>query len=191
LQGITTGKSTRSTKTSAVVQNEDTVVISGLMRDTVDTQTKKVPLLGDIPILGWLFKNSKTSTRKTNLLVFITPKIIKQYDAIRKILMSRLEKRDEYIHDSLGSQDPMRKQIDELKAGLPILSKLNPLPVAESIDARSFGQPTGSTAGEQDEPEPWDNGSQPFITPPQDVMPTPIDSGAPPPPVMDNPGGFQ
>ena len=53
------------------------MVIGGLIRDNVTSSTSKVPFLGDIPILGWLFKSKTTRVEKTNLMIFITPYIIK------------------------------------------------------------------------------------------------------------------
>ena len=73
--GPTTTK--RSTKTSVVVKDGQTVVIGGLMEERTEESISKVPLLGDIPILGWLFKFKTTNKRKTNLLVFITPHRVK------------------------------------------------------------------------------------------------------------------
>ncbi len=73
--GPTTTK--RSTKTDVVVRDGQTVVIGGLMQDKVNDTITKVPLLGDIPLLGWLFKNSSKEHTKTNLLVFLTPHIIR------------------------------------------------------------------------------------------------------------------
>lgn len=195
LRNVVRGKNTRQTKTSVIVQNEDSVVISGLIKDTVNETVNKVPILGDIPVLGWLFKNKKTDARKSNLIVFMTPTIIKQYDSIRKILNSRISKRDEFVRESLGSQDPMRATIEELKASLPPLSKLNPLPKAEIIESKSFNAPTPAEEPqpESNDLEPWnDSTNQPFITPPQDIGPNYMDNNNPPP-VMpnDNPGAYQ
>ena len=73
--GPTTTK--RSTKTSVVVKDNQTVVIGGLMEEREEENLSKVPLLGDIPLLGWLFKNKTLEKKKTNLLVFLTPHIVK------------------------------------------------------------------------------------------------------------------
>ncbi len=73
--GPTTTK--RSTKTSVVVKDNQTVVIGGLMEEKEGESLTKVPLLGDIPILGWLFKSKSMEKKKTNLLVFLTPHVIK------------------------------------------------------------------------------------------------------------------
>ena len=71
------GSTKRSAKTSVVVKNTDTVVIGGLIQDTDQITESKVPLLGDIPFLGWLFKTKNTKREKTNLLIMLTPRIIK------------------------------------------------------------------------------------------------------------------
>jgi general secretion pathway protein D len=72
----------RTTKTTVVVKDSETIVISGLMGDSTQDTTYKVPLLGDIPILGWLFKTYSTSRERTNLYVFLTPHIVRtQEDA--------------------------------------------------------------------------------------------------------------
>ena len=63
--------------TTVLVDNGGTVVIGGIYtQDTADT-VSKVPLLGDIPLIGWLFKNDIKADSKNELLVFITPKILK------------------------------------------------------------------------------------------------------------------
>ncbi|UPU38323.1 type II secretion system secretin GspD [Geomonas paludis] len=71
------GSTKRSAKTSVVVKNTDTVLIGGLIQDTDQETESKVPLLGDIPGLGWLFKTKSTKRDKTNLLIMLTPRIIK------------------------------------------------------------------------------------------------------------------
>ncbi|MGA2782227.1 MAG: type II secretion system secretin GspD [Smithella sp.] len=72
----------RTAKTTVVVKDNETVVIGGLVGDSTEADTYKVPLLGDIPILGWLFKTHSTAREKTNLYVFLTPHIVRtQKDA--------------------------------------------------------------------------------------------------------------
>ncbi len=73
--GPTTSK--RSASTTVVVKDRQTMVIGGLIRDNVVATTSKVPFLGDIPVLGWLFKSKSTRVEKTNLMIFLTPYIIK------------------------------------------------------------------------------------------------------------------
>jgi Flp pilus assembly secretin CpaC len=68
----------RSTKTSVVVKDGQTVVIGGLMEETEEEGLEKTPLLGDIPVLGWLFKFKTTTIKKKNLLVFLSPHVVKE-----------------------------------------------------------------------------------------------------------------
>jgi general secretion pathway protein D len=75
----------RSTKTSVVVKDAQTVVISGLMQEMEQRGLEKMPLLGDLPGLGWLFKLRTTSKSKTNLLVFLTPHIVKESSRLSEI----------------------------------------------------------------------------------------------------------
>ena len=78
--GPTTSK--RSANTTVVIKDRETMVIAGLIRDNVTSAEQKVPFLGDIPLLGWLFKYKNTKVEKTNLMIFITPYIIKnEHDA--------------------------------------------------------------------------------------------------------------
>jgi type IV pilus assembly protein PilQ len=68
---------TKNVSTTVLVENGGTVVIGGIYTQDTTHSVTKVPLLGDIPILGWLFKNDSKSDAKDELLVFITPKILK------------------------------------------------------------------------------------------------------------------
>jgi len=59
-----------------MVDNGGTVVLGGIYQQTERSTTDKVPLLGDVPILGYLFRSNTRTNDKTELLVFITPKIV-------------------------------------------------------------------------------------------------------------------
>ncbi len=74
---------TKQVKTQVLVENGGTVVIGGIFTQDEQTEVNKVPLLGDIPYLGYLFQNRVRSTRKTELLIFITPKIVTDRSAAR------------------------------------------------------------------------------------------------------------
>ncbi len=67
---------TQQVKTKLLVNNGQTVVIGGIYTDTTNHNLTGIPLLQDIPLLGWLFKSKVDSVAKTELLVFITPKVI-------------------------------------------------------------------------------------------------------------------
>ena len=92
--GPTTSK--RSASTTVVVKDRQTMVIGGLIRDNVTSSTSKVPFLGDIPILGWLFKSKTSSVEKTNLMIFITPYIIKSGEEADDLTRRKNESLDEF-----------------------------------------------------------------------------------------------
>lgn len=70
---------TRSAVTEVMVRDRDTIAMGGLLRDRELVTNNKVPILGDIPVLGWLFKNKSKTIEKVNLLFFMTPKILSPY----------------------------------------------------------------------------------------------------------------
>ncbi|OUR97010.1 type II secretion system protein GspD [Halobacteriovorax marinus] len=107
VESVGVATTTRSAITSVVVRDRDTVAMGGLMRDKQTDVVSKVPLLGDIPVLGWLFKNTITSVEKINLLFFLTPKIIDvQSTANAKNLQDQLNRRSTHLKDALGEDDP-------------------------------------------------------------------------------------
>ncbi|MBL0090086.1 MAG: type IV pilus secretin PilQ [Ideonella sp.] len=74
---------TKHAKTQVLVENGGTVVIGGIFTQEDSTTVNKVPLLGDVPFLGHLFRNSARVSNKTELLIFITPKIVNERPAVR------------------------------------------------------------------------------------------------------------
>ena len=69
---------TRETVTTALIQDRDTVVIGGLKKQDVSQQINKIPLLGDLPLLGGLFRFQGEKTVNSELVIFITPHIIEK-----------------------------------------------------------------------------------------------------------------
>jgi type IV pilus assembly protein PilQ len=69
---------TKKVETQVLVENGGTVVIGGVYTQGLTDGNDKIPLLGDVPILGWLFKSNTIDTAKKELLVFITPRILKE-----------------------------------------------------------------------------------------------------------------
>jgi general secretion pathway protein D len=97
----------RTAKTQVVVRDMQTVVIGGLMRDRVTQSETKIPILGDIPLLGFLFRSEVTTTQKTNLLLFLTPYIIRDQTDLRAIFERKMRERQEFIdrYFVFGDQD--------------------------------------------------------------------------------------
>jgi general secretion pathway protein D len=87
----------RTAKTTSVVRDQQTVVIGGLMTDSEVETVDKIPFLGDIPVLGYLFRHSHTIQQKRNLLIFLTPYIIRDPSDFRRIFNRKMEERREFI----------------------------------------------------------------------------------------------
>lgn len=102
-QGATSGTlgvvsiTKRNAQTTVVVKDQQTVVIGGLMRDAVTTSQDKVPVLGDIPVLGALFRQSRKGTRKTNLLLILTPYVIRDQNDLKSIFERKMQERQEFL----------------------------------------------------------------------------------------------
>ncbi|MHB8173489.1 MAG: type IV pilus secretin PilQ [Nitrospirota bacterium] len=75
--GATASIETKSVTTSVIVRNGDTLVLGGVFTKENDRSVSEVPILGKIPLLGWLFKNQTLNQPQSELLIFITPKLVK------------------------------------------------------------------------------------------------------------------
>jgi len=82
----------RTIDTTVIVDDNSTIVIGGLIDDSFSKTEYKVPILGDIPLLGWLFKSRRTEREKTNLFVFLTPHVIDNKADAQKIYNRKKEK---------------------------------------------------------------------------------------------------
>ncbi len=100
----------RMTNTSVVVRDQDFVMLGGLMSDKVDESISKMPLLGDIPVLGWLFKSRIYSVIKTNLIILLHPRIIGTSLDSANVIDESLQKRTEFIDRNMGGDDEFSDQ---------------------------------------------------------------------------------
>jgi general secretion pathway protein D len=89
--------SQQSATTTSVVADQQTIVIGGLITDNQVETTTKVPVLGDIPILGMLFRRKSSLTKKRNLLIFLTPYIIRTSEDFKEIFARKMAERREFI----------------------------------------------------------------------------------------------
>jgi general secretion pathway protein D len=105
----------RMAKTNVMVRNGDTIVLGGLMSEDERTKITKVPLLGDIPIIGWLFKSKSVQSSKQNLLMFLTPKIIRNKEDAANNLTEKIKDRVRFIERNLGGRDNQGDLMDQLK----------------------------------------------------------------------------
>jgi len=102
--------SNRRIENSVVVKDGETVVIGGLISDDYNDTVTKVPWLGNIPVIGWLFKSTSTQLTKRNLLVFLTPRVIRTAEDLEK---QSIVKREEFRRHSQESKK--QKGIDEFE----------------------------------------------------------------------------
>lgn len=96
--------SKRKTKQLVTVKNGQTVIVSGLMRMSETEAFKKIPLLGDIPILGWLFRNTTLKKEHSNLVIFLTPHIIHGPGDLAAIYERKVKERNEMLVAMYGSK---------------------------------------------------------------------------------------
>ena len=92
----------KSVETVVLANNKQTIVIGGLIDDKTTIATQKVPLLGDIPVLGSLFRTRITEKEKSNLLVFITPYIVRERKDYLAIAKKKIEERNQFIDANYG-----------------------------------------------------------------------------------------
>lgn len=95
---------TKSAKTTLVLKDQQTGVIGGLMHHKSLHTDDKVPFLGDIPILGWLFKTRTKNVERRSLLLIITPYIINTEDDYRKVIERKLKEREEFARLYYGGK---------------------------------------------------------------------------------------
>jgi general secretion pathway protein D len=105
----------REATTTAIVRDQQTIVIGGLMEDRKQVTESKVPFLGDIPILGWLFKSRSTDNQKVNLLLFLTPHIIKDTANMNDQFFNKLRERERFMKD-LGMKENKNLPIQGLSS---------------------------------------------------------------------------
>jgi general secretion pathway protein D len=103
----------RRIENTVVVRDHETVVIGGLISDDYTDVVSKVPFLGDIPVLGWLFKTTLQVVNKKNLLVFLTPHIVRSPEDLERETIRKREEFAEEAGESLRLTESMRAEEEE------------------------------------------------------------------------------
>ncbi|MGL4859054.1 MAG: secretin N-terminal domain-containing protein, partial [Enterobacteriaceae bacterium] len=107
---------TRSVNNTVLVKSGETVVIGGILDNTVTDTVSKVPLLGDIPGLGVLFRSSKKQSTKRNLMLFIRPTVIRDNDDFQEQSVRKYDQfHSVYQNDLNRSSDKLPPQLDRLQ----------------------------------------------------------------------------
>lgn len=120
----------RIIETTVIVDDGEVLVLGGLLEDTVRESEQRVPILGSIPVLGALFRTQKSDMVKTNLMVFIRPKIM------RNSAQSRYETNTKYnaIRDVLGDDDSVQLMPGSSKLLLPPIEEVQNQPAGSTED---------------------------------------------------------
>jgi len=174
--GFVTSK--RSAETTVVVKDNQTVVIGGLIGAT-DTEThSKVPVLGDLPLIGRLFRSKSIESRKTNLLIFLTPHVISDPEDLEEVYRIKVAQREQFIKMFYGkSREEQEKQLASLlQYSLNEIDK--PSPYRTKADASS----NVTTIGDGDTTTaPTDATTPEDATTPAPALPEPEDDNPPSP----------
>ena len=145
-----------------MVNDGQTIVLGGLLDNDVKESEQKVPLLGDIPLLGWLFKYKTTTNEKKNLMVFMRPVIIRDADAALAVTSGKytalrdlqVQSRNKGLLFMDDDRSPLLPPIDEF-----LIQPPNTLSVPGATDmnpaaAQSLQPATGKSPTDIDNSEP-------------------------------------
>ena len=173
--GPTTSK--RTAKTTVVAKDQQTVVIGGIMQDRVVESVSKTPILGDIPLLGNLFRQQTRRKVKTNLLLFLTPYIIRDSSDFGRIFERKMKERQQFVEQFYGASTGYDVPIDFAR-------KPGPLARITQVLNREMGKIENGGTGTSGERiiAPASSLKPPPAPPPSPTVPVPFEGSAPPPP---------
>jgi general secretion pathway protein D len=106
--GMGPATSKRSIKTTVVVPDQQTVVIGGLMGDRIVETAQKIPILGDIPVLGFFFRSTTKQVKKSNILIALTPYVISDLSDLRRVAERKMRERREFVDRYSSIEDTHR-----------------------------------------------------------------------------------
>ncbi len=132
----------RTVETTAIVQDSNTVVLGGLIDETLEKTIYKVPCLGDIPGLGYLFKKSSDSNDKTNLYIFLTPRVLQNPDEATSVAKDKRNEIDNLREENIKLYH--RDQVDVKSQGTKE-SSVDSFRYQEGAQAPSQGAGTRDT----------------------------------------------
>jgi len=183
----------RTAKTTVVAKDQETVVIGGIMQDRTIENTSKVPVLGDIPVLGVLFRESSKQSMKTNLLLFLTPYIIRDASDFRRIFERKMAERQRFVEEFYGEVPRYDVAVDFTRKAGPLL-KMNQATIQAQKQESGVGAPGDQIIRPAGVPQPR---PPPLPPPPSTPFPgpdqppataaPPVDQGAPPPGLENRP----
>lgn len=190
--GPTTSK--RTVKTQIVAKDQSTIVMGGMMQERNVRSVTKIPFFGSLPILGALFRDTITTKSKTNLLLFLTPYIIRDEADYRRIYEKKRKEYDLFVEQFYGRQPAYRVDVDFARKSGPYTSmrrgvaeealKLEnggPGTPDERLQVPPSSRPFGGE-GQPAETEEAPEGEQPLAPPEEAPAETPAPVQPPTPP---------
>jgi len=179
--------SERTAKTIVVAKDQQTILIGGLMSDKVINTVTKIPLLGDIPILGFFFRSSTKKIVKTNLIIALTPYVISDMSDLRRVLDKKMKERREFVERYGGQERPNPQAQPDYRRKRGMLEEINR--VAREVQSEQSEINALRERQSQDESGPVELPVGPSsggggVSPP---APTPAPAPAAPPPAAPPP----
>jgi general secretion pathway protein D len=95
----------KTANTVVIVKDTQTIVIGGLMEDRRNADVTRIPLIGDIPVLGWAFKSADRQRKKSNLIILITPHIVRSDEEVNNMRKRYQRDYDSFIDESFGEME--------------------------------------------------------------------------------------
>lgn len=102
----------RNLKSTVIMHDQQTIVLGGLIQERKSDSESKVPILGDIPVVGWLFKNWWQTHDRNNLLLVFTPYIVRENNDFQKIYDRKMHERQEFLESYYGASEDYAPYID-------------------------------------------------------------------------------
>jgi general secretion pathway protein D len=128
----------RKLKTAVVVHDGEAVVLGGLQKESDSESVDKIPFLGDIPLLGRLFQTRSKSRVKQDLLIILTPYIIRGPEDLRRIECKRQEERQEFLDRFSAFQDHRDASHIDYRRQRGLLEEINVVSVAAEREAEAL-----------------------------------------------------
>jgi general secretion pathway protein D len=198
--GLGPATTKRTAKTPVVCKDQQTVIIGGLMSDRQSDTVQKIPVLGDIPVLGFFFRNTSKQLVKSNIIIALTPYVITDMEDLRRVAEKKMRERREFIERFSAVEDKAHfdaaidyrrkrgmleeinrasREIDDEEAALRVIRE------RELQDESTPIEPAGQTRPRAGEPTP--GAPIPAVAPTSSQSPLPPQStnskpaAAPPP----------
>jgi len=133
----------RKVENTVYVRDGEAVMIGGILSDVQHDNESKVPWLGDIPIIGWAFKGTHTDGRKINLLIVLTPRIVRDPQDLQRLTVESREKFKSASSPAIDLTDEEKEERRKaLEAGIPL--PIDPNPVRRELDNQDQRYPVES-----------------------------------------------